>query len=65
MDERDGRQIARRPGLEVTGVVGILLRGAEQEDLDIETSLDALREAGFWIGEDLYRRAIRTVDNGS
>lgn len=62
VDERDGRRIARRHGVEVTGVVGILLRGARDGDLEIEPTLDSLRDVGFWIGDDLYRRAVEAVD---
>jgi len=61
LDEREGRQAARRHGLSVTGVVGILLRAATDGDLDIETELDALRDAGFWISDELYRTAVDSV----
>jgi predicted nucleic acid-binding protein len=53
IDEREGRRVARRHGLSVTGVVGVLLREAKQGALDIEAELDALREAGFWLSDDL------------
>lgn len=62
IDERDGRQVARRHEIPVTGVVGILLKAARQNDLAIEPALDELREAGFWIGDDLYQRAVDAVD---
>jgi predicted nucleic acid-binding protein len=39
-------------------VVGILLRAAAHGDIELETELDALREAGFWISDDLYERAL-------
>lgn len=58
LDERDGRKAARRHGLDVTGVVGILLRGAEDGSVDIETELDRLRNAGFWISDDLYSEIL-------
>lgn len=58
IDERDGRRVARRHGLSVTGVVGVLLREAKQGDLDITGELDALREAGFWISDDLRDEII-------
>jgi predicted nucleic acid-binding protein len=62
LDERDGRRVARRHGLEVTGVIGILLRGAKTDEVDLEHELDALREVGFWISDDLYSRALSEVD---
>ncbi|WP_232342940.1 DUF3368 domain-containing protein [Halosimplex litoreum] len=62
LDERDGRRVARRHDLEVTGVIGILLRGAKTGDVDLEMELDALREAGFWISDGLYSRVLSEVD---
>lgn len=62
LDERDGRRVARRHDLEVTGVIGVLLRGAKTEAVDLRQELDALREAGFWISDDLYSRALSEVD---
>lgn len=58
LDERDGRRVARRHGVDITGVVGILLRGAKTGEVDLEHELDALREAGFWISDDLYTRVL-------
>jgi len=62
LDERDGRRVARRHDLEVTGVIGILLRGAKTGEVELEQELDALREVGFWISDDLYSRALSQVD---
>jgi predicted nucleic acid-binding protein len=58
LDERDGRRVARRHDLDVTGVIGLLLRGAKTEAVDLEHELDALREAGFWISDDLYSQIL-------
>jgi len=58
LDERDGRRVARRHDLDVTGIIGVLLRGAKTAGTDLEHELDALREAGFWISDDLYARVI-------
>jgi predicted nucleic acid-binding protein len=62
LDERDGRRVARRHDLTVTGVIGILLRGAETGDVELERELDALREAGFWISDELYSRILTKGD---
>ncbi|ELY59758.1 hypothetical protein C491_05301 [Natronococcus amylolyticus DSM 10524] len=64
IDERDGRQVARRHDLPVTGVVGVLLKAAERGELAIAPALDALRDAGFWIDDELYQQAIDAVDDG-
>lgn len=47
VDERDGRTVARRHDLTVTGVVGTLLRAARDGTVDIETAMSELRDAGF------------------
>lgn len=62
VDERDGRRVARRHGIPVTGVVGVLLREARHGDLDIETELDALRGVGFWLSDDLYDEVIAAAE---
>ena len=62
LDERDGRRVARRHDLEVTGIIGVLLRGAKTDEVELEQELDALREVGFWISDDLYSRVLSEVD---
>ncbi|MUV89763.1 DUF3368 domain-containing protein [Halapricum sp. CBA1109] len=62
LDERDGRRVARRHDLDVTGVVGVLLRGAKNGEVELANELDALREAGFWISDELYSRALSEAD---
>jgi len=62
LDERDGREVARRHDLTVTGVVGILLRGAKNGDVELRRELDALRDAGFWISDDLYSKVLAEED---
>lgn len=64
LDEREGRKTARRHGLELTGVVGILLRGAEQGVVDLRLELDRLRSAGFWISDELYAEVLDRGDSG-
>lgn len=59
LDEREGRRVARRHGLDVTGVIGILLRGERNGTVDLSAELDALRAAGFWIDDDLYDAVLR------
>jgi predicted nucleic acid-binding protein len=60
LDERDGRYAAKRFGLQVAGVLGILIE-AKQNNLikQIKPSLDALRQqAGFYIHESLYQQVL-------
>ncbi|QKY19883.1 DUF3368 domain-containing protein [Halolamina sp. CBA1230] len=63
LDEKEGRKVARRHDLSMAGVVGILLKAANADEIDLKTELDALREAGFWIADDLYERALKEVGN--
>ncbi|AWB27131.1 DUF3368 domain-containing protein [Halococcoides cellulosivorans] len=60
IDEREGRRVARRHDLDVTGAIGILIRAAVDGPVaDLQGELDALRDAGFWISDDLFERALR------
>lgn len=59
LDERRGRQRANDLGLRYTGTVGLLLEAKRRGYLPrIQPVLKALREAGFWLGEDVYQRAL-------
>jgi uncharacterized protein len=63
MDERLGRSAATRVGLQVTGVLGILI-AAKRNDLveDVKPLLDALIEqVGFWVDERLYAEVLQAV----
>ncbi|MFP4626458.1 MAG: DUF3368 domain-containing protein [Natronomonas sp.] len=59
LDEREGRRIARRHGLSVTGVIGILLRGEREGTVDLKVELDSLRAEGFWISDVLYADVLQ------
>ena len=55
LDEKEARNVARRHEIPRTGVVGILLKGANEGDVDdLAEELDALQDAGFWISDALY-----------
>lgn len=54
LDERDGRRVARRHGLTVTGAIGIPLQGKQDGSVDLRTGLDTLRSDGFWIDDERY-----------
>ena len=61
LDERDGRYAAKRFGLQVVGVLGILLEAKSKGHIQqIKPYVDALRQqAGFYIHEELYRHIIK------
>lgn len=60
LDESDARQMAKVYNLPKTGVVGILIRAKlEGKISSLKKEIDRLRdEAGFWISEELYNRAL-------
>lgn len=60
LDEREGRHAAMRLGLRPLGVLGVLLQAKRQGEIaEIRSLLDALRQqAGFFLGEDLYRQVL-------
>ena len=64
LDEKEGRHAARRLGLQVVGVVGILLEAKAKGVLQLaRPCLDALRqEAGFYIDTSLYQHALALAD---
>ena len=59
LDEKEARNVARRHEVPRTGVIGILLKGANEGDVDeLAEELDALQDAGFWISDDLYEDIV-------
>jgi uncharacterized protein len=64
IDERLGRAVAMRIGLQVTGVLGILI-AAKRNNLiqEVKPLLDALIDrVGFWIDARLYAEVLQAVD---
>lgn len=64
LDERDGRYAAQRFGLEVVGVLGILLEAKSKGFIShIKPHLDALRQkAGFYIHDKLYQQILALAE---
>jgi predicted nucleic acid-binding protein len=60
LDEKEGRHAARRLGLRVVGVVGILLEAKANGTVDaVRPHLDALRQrAGFYLSESVYQHVL-------
>ncbi len=60
MDEKKGRRVARRLGVDVIGTVGLLLRAKRSGVVPaVRPFMDALATADFRISEALYREALR------
>jgi len=59
IDERLGRNAARRAGVQVSGTVGVLieakLRGLITEVLPV---LQGIRQSGYWLSDELVRAAL-------
>lgn len=60
LDEKEGRRAAKRLGLHIVGVVGVLLEARANRVVDaLRPHLDALRQtAGFYLSESLYHHAL-------
>ena len=61
LDEKEGRKIAKSLGLQVAGILGILLRARREGKLQsMQKAMDQLRDmAGFHIGAELYDDLMR------
>ena len=66
LDERRGRMVARRFGLNVIGSVGVLLR-AKETGLITEVSpfIDQLRLSGFWMSAALEKQVRKAAGEES
>ena len=64
MDETAGRQIAHAKGLNVTGLLGVLIEAKQKKQIpNVKEILDRLRvDAGFWLSESLYQKVLKSVD---
>ena len=63
IDERRGRQVAKRLNLRYTGILGVLVEAKAQGLIaGVKPSLDALiNQAGFWVAKPLYDSVLRFV----
>lgn len=60
IDERRGRNEAKRFGLEAIGLLGILLAAKQRGIiLQVKPLLDDLRDRGFWVREALYAEVLK------
>lgn len=61
LDERDGRKVAKSLGLQVTGILGILLRAKQSgELLSLQPVIqDLTQKAGFRIAPELLAKVLQ------
>jgi predicted nucleic acid-binding protein len=66
IDERRARAVAIRMGLNVVGVLGVLVEAKRKALIPrLKPVLDALiAQAGFWVSQQLYGRALHAVGEG-
>ena len=63
IDEVSGRNIAKRLGRNIIGMVGVLIEAKKKGFIfSVKPYLDKLRATGFRLGEDLYRTALKLSD---
>ena len=63
IDEKDGRVAARQAGLEVRGILGVLVRAKTMGAVpSVKPEVDALRRlAGFFVAPSLEEEVLRSV----
>ena len=62
IDEAAGRRIARLNSLKLTGSLGIIISAInEGENLDLEKSIEKMRNNGIWISDKLKERALNLI----
>ena len=60
LDDQEGRRVAKRRGLNVTGTIGVLVEARADGYIDsLRQELDRVVEAGFWISESFYERPLQ------
>ncbi|MFM5892234.1 MAG: DUF3368 domain-containing protein [Dolichospermum sp.] len=64
MDERKGRKVAQSLGLNITGILGVLLEAKQKElIMNIKPIVDQLiLKAEFRISETLYRKVLTITE---
>jgi len=60
LDEYDAREKARILGLQITGLIGILLRAKLDGKIKIlEEEIERLKKTGFYIGDELIAKVLK------
>ena len=66
LDDATARHIAEQEGCRVVGLLGLLINGKRRGLLStVKPLLDAMRETGFFVGDDLYTAILRQAGEGS
>lgn len=64
IDEQKGRTIARKNGIPITGILGVLIQAKQRQLIPtVKPLMDQLiSQAGFWIKKPLYEYILVQVD---
>lgn len=63
MDDQAGRRVARELDLPVTGLIGVLLRLKEMEEIEAVTPLlEEVRSRGYWLSDGIIATARRLAE---
>jgi len=58
IDDGDGRKAAGQLGLKITGTIGPLLLASQEGMLDLKSTLDELKAAGFRLSDREYEKIL-------
>jgi predicted nucleic acid-binding protein len=61
IDEKQGRAIATSLGLQVRGLLGLLMEGHRQQFLEFDSAIERLKPLGFRLSEQLIADARRSL----
>lgn len=62
MDDTEGRRIARELGVQVTGLLGVLIEAKARGAISaMAPLLDQLRAEGFWLSDAMQRNVLDAV----
>lgn len=63
LDDRKARGFAKRLGITVIGVLGLLLVAKEEKRIEeVKPCLTKLRESGMWVTDKLFEDTLRKAD---
>lgn len=62
IDEKKGRTIAKKLGLQITGTLGIIVKGKKLGVIEsVRDVLEKLEKYNFWISESLKKKILKEV----
>lgn len=64
IDEKDGREAARKLNIPITGTLGVLERAAERGYVDLREAIEKLLKTKFHLSLALAEEALRRVEPG-